>query len=140
MQIYYDYSLKWRYEFNQTKSGVVAFGETGKVHCIAMKKRKWILVNDNVEELYEYKNFGFVKNYIGSLSSNVKENIDKTRKKAGMLFFSELCSCKVNPLFYNEFWRQACLPSLLYGTELFTLILNLLERFERCQQTCILCP
>ena len=28
MQICYDYSLKWRYEFNHSKSGVVAFGET----------------------------------------------------------------------------------------------------------------
>ena len=27
-----------------------------------------------------------------------------------------------------------CLPSLLYGTELFTLTPTLLEKFERCQQ------
>ena len=52
-QICYDYSLKWRYEFNHSKSGVVAFGETRLVHCIAMKERKWILGNDIVKELYE---------------------------------------------------------------------------------------
>ena len=40
MQICYNYSLKWRYEFNHSKSGVVAFGETRLVHCIAMKERK----------------------------------------------------------------------------------------------------
>ena len=48
MQICYDYSLKWRYEFNHGKSGVVAFEETRLVHCIAMKERKWILGNDIV--------------------------------------------------------------------------------------------
>ena len=78
MQICYDYSLKWQSEFNHSKSGVIAFGERRLVHCIAMKERKWILDDDNVNELYEYKNLGVVKNYIGSFSSNVEENIDKT--------------------------------------------------------------
>ena len=45
MQICYQHSLKWRYEFNHSKSGVVTFGETRLVHCIAMKERKWILGN-----------------------------------------------------------------------------------------------
>ena len=40
MQICYDYSLKWRYESNHSKSSVVAFGETSQVHCIAMKQCK----------------------------------------------------------------------------------------------------
>ena len=42
--------------------------------------------DDIVEELYEYKNLGLLKNYIGSFSSNVTDNIKKTRKKAGMIF------------------------------------------------------
>ena len=131
MQICYDYSLKWLYEFNHSKSGVVAFGETRLVHCIAMKERKWILDNDNVKELYEYKNLGVVKNYIGSFSSNVE--IDKTRTEAEMLFSGNFDRCKVNSLVYIKLWRQACLP-LLYGTELFTIAPTPLEKFERCQQ------
>ena len=134
MQICYDYSFKWRYEFNDSKSGVVAFGETRLVHCIAMKERKWILGNDNVNELYEYKNLGVVENYIGSFSSNFEENIDKTRKKAGMLFSASFDRRKVNLLVYIKLWRQACLPSLLYGTELFTITPTLFGKFKRCQQ------
>ena len=61
-----------------------------------MKKRKWILGNDNVEELYEYKNLGVVKNYIGSFFSKVEENIDRTRKKVGMLFSEDFGRHKVN--------------------------------------------
>ena len=37
-------------------------------------------------------------------------------------------------LIYIKFWRQACLPTLLYGTELFTLTPTLLAKVERCQQ------
>ena len=41
---------------------------------------------------------------------------------------------KVNPLIYIKFWRQACLPTLLYGMELFTLTPTLLAKVECCQQ------
>ena len=53
----------------------------------------------------------------------------KTRKKAGMIFFSNFDRHKVSPLIYIKF-----LPALLYGTELFTLTPTLLAKPERCQQ------
>ena len=77
------YSLKWRYELSNTKSGVVTFGETKTTHYESINEKAWILGEDTVDELYEYKNLGVVKNYIGSFSSNVDDNIEKTRNKAG---------------------------------------------------------
>ena len=50
-----------------------------------------------------------------------------------MSFSSNLDRCKINPLVYVKFWRQAFLPSLLYGAEVFTLTLTLLIKLERCQ-------
>ena len=133
MNLCYAYSIKWRYEFNHLKSGIVTFGESKRVHSEAMKERIWVLGGESVTELYEYKNLGVVKNYIGSFSTNADDNIDKTRKKAGMLFSSNFDRWEVNLLIYIKFWRQACLPTLLYGTELFTLTPTLLARAERCQ-------
>ena len=72
-----------------------------------------------------------LKNYCGSFSSNISDNIDKTRKKAGMIFSSNVDRRKTNPLIYVKFWRQACLPSLLFGAELFTLTPSLLLELER---------
>ena len=46
-----------------------------------MKNRLWLLGDTIVDELYEYKNLGVLKNYVGSFSSNVEDNIDKTHKK-----------------------------------------------------------
>ena len=37
-----------------------------------------ILHGDTVDELYEYSNLGVLKNCIGSFSSNVDDNIEKT--------------------------------------------------------------
>ena len=50
-----------------------------------------------------------------------------------MTFSYNLDSRKVNPLIYVKFWRQACLPTLLFGAELFILTPTLLLRLERCQ-------
>ena len=129
----HNYSKKWRYEFNHSKSGVVSFGETKPIHCKSMKEHDWALGDDTVEKLYEYKNLGVLKNYCGSFASNVSDNIDKTRKKAGTIFSSNVDRRKTNPLIYVKFWRQACLPSLLFGAELFTITPSLLLELERCQ-------
>ena len=134
MGMCYKYSTKWPYEFNHTKSGVVTYGETKLVHFEEMKEREWILGDGTVDEVYEYKNLGVLKNYIGSFSSNVEDNIDKTQKKAGMIFSSNFDGRRVNPFIYIKFWSQACLPSLLHGSELFTLTSSLLAKLERCQQ------
>ena len=81
MSICYKYVIKWRYELNHSKSGNVAFGESKSQHFEYMKNRVWLLGDTIVDELYEYKNLGVLKNYVGSSSSNVEDNIDKTRKK-----------------------------------------------------------
>ena len=90
MSICYKYGIKWRYEFSHSKSGIVTFGEPKPQHFESMKNRVWLLGNTMVDELYEYKNLGVLKNYVGSFSSNVEDNIDKTRKKVGLIFASKL--------------------------------------------------
>ena len=98
-----------------------------------MNEREWKLENDIVDKVYEYKNLGVLENYVGSFSSNVTDNIKKTRKKAGIIFSTKFDRLKTNPLVYINFWKQACLPSLLYGSELFTLTPSLLLKLKRCQ-------
>ena len=61
------------------------------------------------------------------------DNIEKTRKKAGMIFSSSFDRRKTNPVIFVKFWRRACLPSLLFGSELFSLTPSLLLKLERCQ-------
>ena len=74
-----------------------------------MNEREWKLGNNIVDEVYEYKNLGVLKNYVGSFSSNVTDNIEKTRKKAGMIFSSKFGRRKTNPLVYT-----GCLKKVYY--------------------------
>ena len=65
----------------------------------------------------------------------ILDNIEKTRKKAGMIFSSDFDRRKTKPLkIYIKFWKQACLPCLLFGAELFSLNKSQLCQLERCQQ------
>ena len=98
-----------------------------------MKRHEWILGGEIVDELYEYKNLGVLKNYVVSFSLNTDNNIEITCSKAGIIFSSNLDQWKVNPFIFVKFWRQACLPSLLFGAELITLTPELLLKLERCQ-------
>ena len=50
-----------------------------------------------------------------------------------MIFSSNLGQRKINALVYVTVWRQACLPSLLYGAEVFIMTLTLLTQLELCQ-------
>ena len=106
MNIAYEYSLKWRYEFNNIKSGMVTYGESKPSHFANMQERSWTLCVENVDELYEYKNLGVYKNYCGSFVANIEEHIEKTRKKAGMIFSANIDRCKTNPLIYVKYWKQ----------------------------------
>ena len=75
-----------------------------------------------------------LKNYVGSFSSNIEDNIGKTRKKAGLIFASTFDRRKViSSLIYVKLWKQACLPSLLFGAELWMLTPTLLLNLERYQ-------
>ena len=98
MDMCHQYIIKWRYEFNHTKCGVVTFGESKVLHFQSMSERECKLGNDIVDEVCEYKNFGVLKNYVGSFCSNVTNNIEKTRKKGGMIFSSKFDRRKTNPL------------------------------------------
>ena len=110
MDMCHRYSIKWRHEFNHTKCGVVTFGESKALHVQSMNEREWKMGNDIVDEVYEYKNLGVLKNYVGSFSSNVTENIEKTRKKAGMVFPPNLIDARQIFLFIWSFGsRHVCL-------------------------------
>ena len=45
---------------------MVTFDESRVVHCESMKRHEYILGGDITNELYEYKDLGVLKNYIGS--------------------------------------------------------------------------
>ena len=58
----------------------------------------------------------------------------RPEKKAKMLFSADFDRRRMNPVVYIKFWRQACIPALLFEAELPTVIKSGLENLERCQR------
>ena len=131
--IVFDFSIKWRYEFNHNKSGVVVSGESKIQHAKNMLSRKFNLGLDVVKERKEYKNLGVTKNYAHSCSRDIDEAIKKARRKGGMILSMGFDRKKVNPLIYIKLWKQTCLPSLVFGSELWSLTKTDVACLERCQ-------
>ena len=94
MSIVFDFSFKWRYEFNHTKSRAVVFGESKIQHAKNMMSRKFDLGWDVVKERKEYKNLGVTKNYAHNCSGDIDEAIKKTRRKGGMILSWDLIGRK----------------------------------------------
>ena len=80
-------------EIQIQESGIVTFAESKPQHFESMKNCVWLLGDTMVDELFEYKNLGVLKYYVGSFSSNVEDNIDRTRKKVGLIFASNFDRC-----------------------------------------------
>ena len=133
MSIVFDFSIKWRYEFNHNKSGVLVLGESKIQHAKNMLSRKFNLGLDVVKERKEYKNLGVTKNCAHSCSTDIDEAIKKARRKGGMILSMGFDRKKVNPLIYIKLWKQACLPSLVFGSELWSLTKTDVACLERCQ-------
>ena len=98
------YSCNSKYQFSYTKTSVVAFvnlqlniAKISKLETGRLVQTTWI------ED--EYVNLGVYKNYCGSFSKNLDENIAKTRKKAGMLFLTNFVGKCVNSMIYLKFWK-----------------------------------
>ena len=91
----------------------------GPQHFVQKHKRSWTLGEKVVEEDDQYKNLGVVKNYAGSFQFDIDEAIEKTRKKAGMILNGCTDHKKTNLTIYVKLWKQMCLPSLLFGSELW---------------------
>ena len=73
------------------------------------------------------------KDYAHSCSSDIDEAIKKARRNGGMIFLMGFDSKKVNPLIYIKLWKQICLPSLVFGSELWSLTKTDVACLERCQ-------
>ena len=113
MSIVFDLSIKWRYEFNYTKSGIVVLGESKIQHAKNMMNRKFNLGVDVVKERKEYKNLGVTKNCANSCSGDIDEAIKKARRKGDMILSMGFDRKKANPLIYIKLWKQTCLPTLV---------------------------
>ena len=113
---------------------MVACGESPAEHSKTKQNRNWSLGPDHMDEEDEYVNLGVYKNYCGSFSKSVDENIAKTRKKGWYAVLIKFCwkMCKPNDLF--KILEARLHSNAIFGAEIWSLASTHLEKLERCQR------
>ena len=98
IQIAYEYSCKWRYQFNyDRKTAVVVFGETPVSHSVKMKARQWNVGPNSIYELSEYVNLGVFKNYCGSFDKTLMKISPRQGKRQECCFLLILTEGEKTP-------------------------------------------
>ena len=120
MTISYDYSRKWRYRLNPSKTVILVFGESPSEHKRLSKSRDWKLGNESVLELDEHKHVGVM---LSTSFKHTKRTLNATIKLR-KTFFS-IVGAGINPsntcpLTTLRLFKSVCIPRALYGCELWT--------------------
>ena len=71
----------WGHDIWWNKTDTFAIGERVRMDAMRFYYRRTIRIQ---------KSLGVLNNYVSSLASNIDDNIEKARKKAGMIFFFRL--------------------------------------------------
>ena len=138
MNICYRFSTLWRFVIHPQKSKIIVWGESTKWNAANSKQRKWLIGNDEVEEVAANKHCGVI--LTSSLST-----IERTKLacRKGRSVTNAWCNQaalgqgKLNPITSLKLYKTITLPSALYGCELWTqLSCNEKLMLERMQRYC----
>lgn len=136
LQICYNYSLKWRFEYNANKCSVVVYNESK--YEFDQSNRLWKLGNQIIHEDIQYTHLGIICNKYCSLNDNVHSASIKLRGTLLNISNSGISSGALNPISLLKIYRSVVLPKSLYGCELWSYLTsaNILE-IERAHRFCI---
>lgn len=138
MQICYQYSLKWWYEYNATKSAVIVFNESETDFKSAKLHRTWYLGPDKVEEVIQYRHLGiYCDKYMG-LDNNIDDASSKLKRTFLSLINSGINETGFHPITSKHLYSSVVLPTALYGSELWSsMSRSHLDEIEKAHRFCI---
>ena len=135
MNICFQYSCRWRFDYNARKCAVVVFNEGRKdVNC----RRKWCLGPEEVPEKVCYTHLGI--DIFKDL--NIDNCIAEAKKKITCTFFG-LVGCGraedgIHPLTLLNIYKSVVIPKGLYGCELWNDMSDShILTLEQAQRKCV---
>ncbi len=133
LNICYEYSCEWRYDYNAAKSAVIVFNET---ECeYKTSRRIWKLGDDIVPEKDEYTHLGILCDKYLCDTENVKQCNSKIRGTFLSFNSCGLGASELHPLTSNKLYNNVVLPKGLYGCEVWNSLstqhINVIERAHR---------
>ena len=134
LKIVYNYSCRWRFHYNASKSAIMVYGESKRIASRNAKYRNFQLGKEKVKEKIEYDHVG-VKNCLFNNSTPRTED----RISRGRRAFNAISSIGIKKrgvcmnVCTTVFWA-IIMPIVSYGSELWVLQpdeVDLLRKFQR---------
>lgn len=114
-----EYSNKWRFTFNPSKTFIVTFGETTQAFQKNKEMRRWYLYNKPVEEKQYCEHVGILLSGNFSSHKRTQELVNKGKEIIASLMSVGVRPGGLNPICAAEIWKSVGLPKMLYACHLW---------------------
>ncbi len=121
----YEYSCDWRYKINPSKSSILVIGESVVSRAKNRELRHWSLGNLKINEAEEAHHLGILKS--ASPSSTMPRTNQRASRGRSAFFALNAVGARfgnLHPHTILKLYRTLCLPTLLFGSELWMLNKN----------------
>jgi hypothetical protein len=128
------YSLKWRFEYNANKCGIIVFNEVNSENL----QRIWTLGTQTIHEVDNYTHLGIDCNRFLQLKKSIEDASVKLRGTYFSITNSGLHPNGLSPITFKTIYSSIILPRALYGCELWNNYTDSdIENLEKSHRFCL---
>ena len=120
-----EYSERWQFTFNITKTVISTFGEIE--HILNCGIRNWKLGSSDISEKDTWSNLGKIWDINKDSSTVISRAVGRGREVYFFLMSLGSRYGGLNPITASYLWKQIGIPKFLYGSELWKLSGNIIE-------------
>ena len=130
-----EYGRKWRIKFSPNKTVCMTFGETKRQHQVNVSKRSMYLGDTKLTEVSHTMYLGNNISAVNNTSTRSKQMSNRAYSYLGNLLSTGFHSLGLSPTTNATLWRRLCIPSMLFGCEVWgDITSNEYEMFEKAQR------
>ena len=138
MAIMYQHSCMWRYLLNPMKCVVLVFGESHRKQQALCLQRTWKLGDNLVKEATEHTHVGIHLQTTNSLQTSTSQACQKLKSSLISILGPGITFNGWNPLTAKHLYETVCLPTALYGCELwYNLTKSQIHNLEIARRFCV---
>ena len=134
LKIVYDFSRKWRFDFNVGKSAIMTYGEERKINAKNAKERIFMLGNGRIKEREEYDHVGVKACLFQEGNSRVEEKISKGRRTLNAIAGLGIRQNGLNIGTCNLIFWVIVMPIVTFGSEIWQLSDDDIEKLQAFQR------